>query len=106
MTPAQQKYLRERLNTLAHDRIAKLPPKGLSRDDREALFAKGEYDVYEQNGHYYVRFEEDLSKQEAYQPAYNEIQKEKTQLLDQIMLSDLQYMGFDIAAALEAFANK
>lgn len=106
MTPAQQKYLRERLNQIASERISKLPPKGLSKEDKERLFADKDYDVYEQHGSYYVRFEEDLSKQKAYQQAYNEIQKEKTQLLDQIMLSGFQYMGFDVAAALEAFANK
>lgn len=107
MTPAQQKYLRERLNTLAHDRIAKLPPKGLSKEDKERLFADKDYDVYEQHGSYYVRFPEDGDKRKAYDAAYQAILTEKQALLDQIMLSGLySESGIDIAAALEAFANK
>lgn len=107
MTPAQQKYLRERLNQIVSERISKLPSKGLTAENKRDLFEEGNCEVYEQHGCYYVRFPEDDEKKTVYETAYRAIQKEKQQLLDHIMLSGLgEQGGVDIAAALEAFANK
>ena len=107
MTPAQQKYLRERLSTIASARISKLPSKGLTKEDKEKLFAKGVFTVEESYGNYSVVFPEDKEKRESYEAAYSLIMKEKVQLLDHIMLSGLgEQGGVDITAALEAFANK
>lgn len=107
MTPAQQKYLKERISQITNDKIRKLADRRkyqLSEAELDELVSTNQYKVVKDG---FRGFHVIFPKQDALAKEYNDLQKEIREeskiLMDKVMLSDLSQATLD---ALEAFANK
>lgn len=107
MTPAQQKYLKDRISQISSDKIRKLDANKsyrLTNAELDELVSTNQYEVVkDMYGHYTVSFPKQEVLYKEYHALQKEIRDEAKSLMDKVMLSDLNQATLD---ALEAFANK
>ena len=116
MTPAQMKYLRERLSGITSQKVSalkdKYPSKFLSDEEVQTALLDGNYSIKElkpigiwgRSGdiRQFISFNDDVDNGKIYREKEKEIRAESTRILDAIMLDD----EVGLADALKTFADK
>ena len=105
MNATQQKYLRQRLQSLMYDKKNKIPHNrhyGYSLEVKKNLYDEGKYSVVFKNGNFNIVWEGEEESRKEYDKQTSAIDAEYNRVLDHIMFTGVEEVA-ELIAAFEKF---